>query len=230
MSDKRVAEDNRYFRQKFKHHMGELISHLEPLYRLAIDRGYKDKNNILHQLINDVGRTSSVYLGYRYSQLDSLISLYDEIKERQPVTKLEQKRINAINCVRSELHNKCSNRVNWNIEVNNTADGCGVVWDNGNIKKVVVPIMYENHHKTIGSLATNKVLIWCRPFKHDTYKCWTGQFLTFTYNNGNKRYKSVNCYIMKDDVSETVYFHEDYRLCANGMRRAIARKIAARIK
>ncbi len=233
MSDKRLSSDARYFRQMFKHELRKVTKSMSGLFRLAHRVGIKtDKSNgenVMSQLFHKVSQHGGPYISYRYQHINNVRDLGDEIKEKPKQSKMDEQKQEAEALARHELATKISNKTHWNINVNLTAQGCGVVFENGSLRKIIVPIMYAKHMRAIGTLGSNKALVWCKPYKHDTYKCWVGSYLTFSYSNGNKKLREVPCYIMKDTVSGIVYYHTDYRLCAMGMRRAIGRKIASRI-
>lgn len=230
MSANRVASDDKFFRMKFKLELKKIASAMSGMYSLARKRGIKGKDHVLTNLFTEVAKTSNRYIGYKYHYLENVLQLRDDFVDTPTPTKMDKKKTEAANSFRGEMNTKISNRINWNVRVNTTAEGCGVEFtEGGQFKTFIIPMMYSSHKDQIGSLGSNKVLVWASPHKHDTYKCWRACYFTFSYNNGNKKYRAVNCFIMKDVNSGITYFHEDYRLCASGMRRAIGRTIAKRI-
>ena len=230
MSDNRVKTDDKYFKEKFKLEARKIAAAASGMFKLARDRGITDKSSIMNRLFNEIGKTTTSYIGYRYGAIDNVLELRNILNESKKPSRMQAKKNEAKRSMLSELNSKISNSTPWLVEVNTTADGCGVFYtETGGLKKFVVPMMYSNHIKEIGSLGTNKVLVWSRPHHHDTYKCWYACYFTYSYNNGSRKYKSMDCFIMKDSNSGITYYHTDYRLCAMGMRRAIGRKIASRI-
>jgi hypothetical protein len=115
------------------------------------------------------------------------------------------------------------------IEVQNLTEGCGAVFSNDSVSHVRTHTTYATHRKEIGKLGSTKALIWARPDMDMDYKCWKAEYLTFRYNNHRKVISINPCWIMKDLTSEVVYYHTDRRSCKAGLRRAISKKIAARI-
>ena len=229
MSDNRVKTDDKYFIQKFKHELKSVIASMSGMHQLARDRGITGKDHILFNLFQELGKASKSYIGYKYHHLDNTIQLRDAFKEKKTMSAMDRKKLESKNLFNSAISSKINNRNSWNVEVNTTVQGCGVVYDGSAIKKFVIPMMYSNHANEIGSLGSNKVLVYATPHKHDVYKCWKASYFTFKYSNGVKKYEEVKCYIMKDKNSSIVYYHTDYKLCASGMRRAIGRHIAKRI-
>lgn len=230
MSANRIKTDDRYFVQRFRHELRRVAKSMSGIYKLARERGITSKDNVTFNLFSELSKASGLYIGYKYGYLDNVLQLREEFKDKKKNTsKMGAKKDQAEREFRAAMNGKISNRVQWPITVSITTDKCGVLFEGSHIKMITVPIMYSNHNKAIGSLGSNKVLVWAKPHKHDAYKCWKACFFTFGYSNGIKRYKSVDCYIMKDDNSGIVYYHTDYKLCASGMRRAIGRHISKRI-
>ena len=92
-----------------------------------------------------------------------------------------------------------------------------------------IPVTYHIYRDRIGTLGTNKALVWARPEKDPDYACWRIMYLTYKYENSQKKIKDVECWAMKDMASNTLYFHDDRILCKRGLRRHITMKISKRM-
>lgn len=230
MSDKRAATDNKFFSEKFKLEIRKVISSMSGLYKLARERGIKGKDSVLSSLFNEVGKANNTYLGYRFHHLENIMDLPNIIPEKKSISILQRQEIDARKALLSELNQKISNTAHWKVRVSMTYEGCGVdISSNGHIGEFTVPMMYPKTIREIGSLGSNKVLVYAKPHKHDVYKCWKANYFTFSYKDGSRKYRSVDCFIMREKSSGITYYHVDYRLCASGLRRAIGRAISKRI-
>lgn len=92
-----------------------------------------------------------------------------------------------------------------------------------------IPVTYHIYRDRIGSLGTNKALVWARSEHDPDYSCWKIMYLTYKYQNRQKIIFEVECWAMKDMASNTLYFHEDKNMCKRGLRRHITMKISKRM-
>lgn len=207
----------------------KIRSAMSDLYKLAKDNGVTISTNTMNDLNHVIVRASGSYGGYGVHYAEQFIRSFVEKKKVVQMTPLQAASHTSIRSMNSELHDKVSTRQGFKVKTEMLVDKCGVDLKGSDIASITVPVTYHITKKEIGDLSTNKILIFARPYKHDTYKCWRAQYLTWVRSNGYKRFRSVDCFIMKDKISGIVYHHTDYRLCADGMRRAIGRSIAKRI-
>lgn len=226
MSDKM---DEKLFAQKFRLAMRDVSRSLSGLYHLAKQSGLKPD---IHSIINHYGNVTKSYVGYRVGVIENIPSFVKELNNsgKKNLTKLESKRQESIRYFNAEVSNKIGKYVQYNVEASNDHSKCGVTTNKfGNIEKIVIHTMHDHHARYIGSLSTNKVIVYAIPHKHDRFKCWRSCYLTFKYDNGIRKVRIEDCFIMKDQSSGLSYYHTDYKMCADGLRRTIGRSISKRI-
>lgn len=226
MSDKM---EDKLFTYKFRLALREVVRSLSSLHRLAKQNGLKpDLTNVIHHY----GKVTNTYMGYRINALESIPAMFKDISQDKPSrsSRVDLKKMSSMKYFAAEVSNKIGKYVSYNVAASNDYSKCGVTLNKfGNVEKVTIHTMHENHAKIIGSLGSNKVLVYAIPHKHDKFSCWKSCYLSYKYINGERKLRIVDSFVMKDQSSGIVYYHTDYRLCADGMRRAIGRKIASRI-
>jgi hypothetical protein len=208
----------------------KIISSYSDVFRV-VKRIFPDKftknaksSDIIHGIETKVSkRWSPPYLYSAYDHLSQLINR----KEENESTGIENARHASISKFMSDCSNIGSDfsrriRVNTKLLVSQ----CGYEPAN---RIVNIPVTYARYAQQIGSLGTNKVLVWAKPDNDPDYKCWKIMYLTYKYESSIKKVKEVECWAMKEMSSGILYFHEDKMLCKRGLRRRITMKISKRM-
>ena len=214
----------------------KVLAAYSDLHRLAKEadpKKFKEegKLNKLDRLIYKLnGATSKYFYANHANSLRNLHNFLDAINPVPTKGAIEVARSASVLAMHQELKNLGDSASRYTkIEVQNLIEGCGAVFSNDSVSHVKTHTTYATHRKEIGKLGSTKALIWARPAMDMDYKCWKAEYLTFRYSNHRKVISSNPCWIMKDPTSEVVYYHTDRRPCKAGLRRAISKKIAARI-
>lgn len=222
--------DHKYVRYRFKKELKKVTRAMSGLYKMAREMGIKDKTNVMYYLVEKVSNATHSYVGYKHQNLQEVLEMKSLFNEKKTFSRMDKERKETESGVRFQLSDKLSYRTHWKIEVKNINKYCGVSYtNNGIISKITVPITWKKYNNEIGSIGTNKVLVWAYNQSHPIYKCWRACFVTYKYENRQRKYYDLECYVMKDANSDAAFYHTDYKLCEAGMRRTIARKISKRI-
>lgn len=230
----RIATDDKFFKYKLKLAFKKINSSMSDLFYIAKQRGVskKDRDSILHDLFNQIGKIQTGYHYYSYNHIQGTIGVATSVfkdEEKHTITsrKKQKTRDDFLRAFNDKIS---SSNYGLKVLVQHVKDGCGVTFNQFKaIEKIVIPTTWNLTAEEIGDIGGRKILIYAKKHHHDTYKCWRGQYLTYSYSNKNRVYRVVDCFFMKDQSGSVLFCHPEYKLCADGMRRAIGRKISKRI-
>ena len=163
------------------------------------------------------------YLSTSFEQLRSLRD-WQKPTAKLGIEKAKQQSLTQFGREAAKVGTEFSRRVH--IKTKNLIKDCG--YDHAT-RTANIPVTYHIYRDRIGTLGTNKALVWARPEKDPDYSCWRIMYLTYKYENSQKKIEDVECWAMKDMASNTLYFHNDRMLCKRGLRRHITMKISKRM-
>lgn len=163
------------------------------------------------------------YLSTSFEQLRTLRA-WQKPTAKLGIEKAKQQSRTQFEHEAAKVGTEFSRRVH--IKTKNLIKDCG--YDHAT-RTANIPVTYHIYRDRIGTLGTNKALVWARPEKDPDYACWKIMYLTYKYENSQKKINSVECWAMKDMASNTLYFHDDRTLCKRGLRRHITMKISKRM-
>ena len=165
--------DHKYVRYRFKKELKKVTRAMSGLYKMAREMGIKDKTNVMYCLVEKVSNATHSYVGYKHQNLQEVLEMKSLFNEKKTFSRMDKERKETESGVRFQLSDKLSYRTHWKIEVKNINKYCGVSYtNNGIISKITVPITWKKYNNEIGSIGTNKVLVWAYNQSHPIYKCW----------------------------------------------------------
>ena len=205
---------------RLKYEAKKILSAYSNVFKLVKERD-KEKFNSSGKLSHKISvieraASNSYVPPYLSNAFDQLIAL---INWKKPTAKLgiEKAKDISVNRFYSETKNM-GNDFHRRVHVNtkNLIKDCG--YDHAT-RTASIPATYHIYRDRIGSLGTNKALVWARPEHDPDYSCWKIMYLTYKYQNRQKTIFEVECWAMKNMASNTLYFHEDKNMCKRGLRK-----------